>query len=349
MLAKLVESLPPEDRRLFRRIFRLEVAVGRLKLPKPLEGWVKERFGSLGRVQRQRIVKVVNKVTFEGAFFNELRSLRPVEAGKPVSKEVFMEREDCAFCRPLEMTPEDVFGRVKGPYCVSASNIAKYDRWHGIIVFSEHNPLRLGEKRLEAWLNQAFQWFKRVAKADGRAVYPFLLWNCLWRSGASMVHGHMQMVAGRTPYPKVEALWRQAKRYEARYKSNYFEDLYQVHRSLGLGFQHKAFRVLAYLTPVKEREVFIYSWKPKGLARVLNKVLQVYGKLGVESFNFSLALPPLRRVKGWEEFPYLARLVDRGKLEEKTSDIGGMELYAASIVSSDPFQLAEKLKAAFKG
>jgi len=37
--------------------------------------------------------------------------------------------------------------------------------------------------------------------------------------------------------------------------------------------------------------------------------------------------------------------VDRGNVETKTADIGGMELYAGtSVVSSDPFVLMEKLK-----
>ena len=57
-----------------------------------------------------------------------------------------------------------------------------------------------------------------------------------------------------------------------------------------------------------------------------------------------MALPPLiADGNDWRRFPPHARLVDRGDPANKTSDIGGMELYAASVVAADPFLLAEAL------
>jgi hypothetical protein len=41
----------------------------------------------------------------------------------------------------------------------------------------------------------------------------------------------------------------------------------------------------------------------------------------------------------------VVRLVQRSGSGGATSDIGGMELFAASIVSHDPFELAEALAA----
>jgi len=38
---------------------------------------------------------------------------------------------------------------------------------------------------------------------------------------------------------------------------------------------------------------------------------------------------------------HIIRLVDRGSLEDRNSDIGAMELYAASVIASDPFKLAQ--------
>ena len=46
----------------------------------------------------------------------------------------------------------------------------------------------------------------------------------------------------------------------------------------------------------------------------------------------------------WRRFPPIARLVDRGDPANKTSDIGAMELYAASVIATDPFRLAEALR-----
>ena len=39
---------------------------------------------------------------------------------------------------------------------------------------------------------------------------------------------------------------------------------------------------------------------------------------------------------GWEGFPVVIRMVDRGSLSSRTSDIGGMEMFAESVVASDP-------------
>ena len=344
-LKSLVEALPGGERRLFRRIFQVEEVWGRLRIPEPLKPWVEERFESLSLVENQRILKVVNRVTLEGAFFNELRGRRPVErATVKVSLEA---SEDCFFCKPESFTAEDVFGRLHGRYGLTAANLTKYDGWHSLIIFAEHNPLKYGREEILDYLNLAVEWFRRVRREDSNAVFPFLLWNCLWRSGASQIHGHLQVAMSRKAYPKVEYLRRCAAWYKAKYRSNYFEDLFRIHEALGLAFKHGDVGVMASLTPVKEREVVLLANKAGlKLFEAVFKVLEAYRRLGVSTFNLSMALPPMAGVRGWEGFPVLTRLVDRGSLEERTSDMGGMELYAASIVSSDPFQLAENLKKA---
>jgi hypothetical protein len=40
----------------------------------------------------------------------------------------------------------------------------------------------------------------------------------------------------------------------------------------------------------------------------------------------------------------MVRIVDRGDPLSRTVDFGGMELYAASVVSSDPLRLARTLE-----
>ena len=40
----------------------------------------------------------------------------------------------------------------------------------------------------------------------------------------------------------------------------------------------------------------------------------------------------------------MIRIVDRGDPATRTNDIGAMELYAASVVSSDPLKLAQTLQ-----
>jgi hypothetical protein len=84
---------------------------------------------------------------------------------------------------------------------------------------------------------------------------------------------------------------------------------------------------------------------------VLYAVLDCYrGRLAVRSFNLALFGPPLAATEDdWQRFPLVARLVQRGGSGGAASDIGAMELFAASVVSHDPFELAEALAASLEG
>ena len=56
-------------------------------------------------------------------------------------------------------------------------------------------------------------------------------------------------------------------------------------------------------------------------------------------------MPPLAPVaEDWSGFPRVVRIVDRGEATNKTADVGAMELYASSVVSSDPFRVAAALR-----
>ena len=79
------------------------------------------------------------------------------------------------------------------------------------------------------------------------------------------------------------------------------------------------------------------------LAETIYEVLACFrDRMGVESFNVALFAPPLgEEVEHWTTYPTVARIVDRGSPAIHTCDIGGMELYGASVISSDPFEVTE--------
>jgi hypothetical protein len=107
--------------------------------------------------------------------------------------------------------------------------------------------------------------------------------------------------------------------------------------------------VFASLTPVKEREVIVVGRPGEDestLAAGIARTVSAYRTLGVVAHNMALYLPPLAPDgEDWRRFPPIARLVDRGDPANKTTDIGAMELYAASVISSDPFRVADALRA----
>lgn len=351
-LEEAVASLPGEARAAAERILSISTTTGRLDAPPEMHEWIRKLFGSVDAVREQRIVRVNNLITFEGALFNELRAMRPIEVkGGEEARATIASSANDPFCHPETGTPSDSFGRITGGASVTASNIAKYDGYHGVLVFKEHDPLApLSADTLRDHLATARRWALAALESDGAARYYFLLWNCLWRAGGSIVHGHMQMTASRgMHYPKVELLRRQAIDYATRHGRDYFDDLWLVHDALGLGATAGSARLFASLAPIKEREVVILG-RPgadeSALADAIARAVAAYRSAGVVSYNMALYVPPLSPDgEDWRRFPPLARLVDRGDTANRTSDIGAMELYAASVIASDPFRVAEALRA----
>ncbi|MBI4296935.1 MAG: hypothetical protein HY676_00200 [Chloroflexi bacterium] len=348
-LPRLVGALPPQEKELFHRLFHLQAVTGYLQPTPDMEELVRENFGSVQAVKEQKIIKILNKVTLEGTLFNKLRASRPVSARERLGALAQIIDDSIRIVEPLDnplaKTPEDTFGRVRGRYCLSAANIAKYDGLHAMIVIEgEHNPLVVSWKHFDDMLDVAWRWLAAAHKADSSARYPFFLWNCLWRAGATLIHTHSQVMLGRGQhYAKVEAQRLAALAYKKEHGSDYFQDLYRVHQALGLAFERDGCQLLIYLTPIKEKEVIILTPEMgRGFKQLVFDALTCYRQsLRAVSFNLAIFGPPLAPTpESWEGFPMVARLVDRGDLTSRASDIGTMELYAQSVVASDPFQVA---------
>lgn len=349
-LDTLIQDLPPEKRALFDRIFLVRATNGEIRPPKAMHSWIAENFGSLEAATSQRIVRVVNLVTMEDALFNRLRARRPIELKERlgVVADLMNSKVPEPFADPLNKTPEDEFGRVEGKCCVTGANIAKYDGWHGLVILRESNPLRVSREQFGDMLDTGRTWAEKAHALDPEAKYYFFLWNCLWRAGASLVHAHAQVVLGKgMHYARIEALRRAALAYREKYGSNYFDDLYSVHESLDLAFEHQGVRIISYLTPVKEKEIIILARAhDEDFKDAIYLALRVFRDvLNAITFNLAVALPPLDETpESWDGFPVMARLVDRGDATSRSSDIGTMELYAANVISSDPFRVAHALK-----
>lgn len=355
-LGNLVESLSKEDKELFQRLFHLNIANGSLSPPETMRSWITQQFGSEEAVTQQKIIKVTNLVTFEGALFNPLRSSRPIAIEERLRIEAqiidALKKED--FLRyPEKNTPADVFGRIEGKYCVSASNVAKYDGLHGLIIFKDYNPLHFTRHRVIDYLETGWRWAEAAREVFPDAKYYLFVWNSLRRAGASLLHGHAQVtLATKMHYAKIEGLRRAIFRYRQEYGSDYFADLYQVHRALGCAIEKEGVKILAYLTPVKEKEVVFWGEKfDLAFKEMVYEVLAcLRDKMHVTAFNFVLIPPPLAKTEEeWEGFPVLARVVDRGDPKMTSCDIGTMELYAANVISSDPLEVARLLREGIEG
>jgi hypothetical protein len=361
------KMIDEESFHIFKRIYHVSEDTGLFRVPETFRGKLREYFGHrdeggrllesedevINRIGKQKIIKTFNKWTGEGALFNSLRAERP----GMTEKDVLMERErfkqlidksseNCDFCQPEKYTPEDVFGRVKGKFSVTVANIAKYDAYSSLVIFRRHNPIDFNLAEFSDYIETGFSWFRKVYQHDKSFKYPFFIWNCLPRAGASQIHGHAQVLMARDqPYARVEFLRNVSGEYKKITGADYFQDLYLAHKFLGLSYKNGDTCLFANITPVKEKEMVILSRKsPREsgeFKKVIFNVLRcLIGVLGVYSFNLSISCP----VMGGEDFPYLVRIVDRGSIFKSTADMGGMELYGSSVVADDPYRIIRSVK-----
>jgi hypothetical protein len=263
------------------------------------------------------------------------------------------------FCDPERRTPADIFGRVRGRHSLTAANVAPADAWHGLVIFNEHDPLVVDGERLADALAVARAWAARAHATDPQARHLFVLWNCLWRAGASRTHGHLQVLLGRSMAQARVELWHAAvRRYARETGRDYFADLTAAHLALGLGQRRGPIVVFASLTPIKEREVVFLApgqlWADAGtvdseadtealLVSALADVVALYRQQGALALNLAISGPPLGGAADWEGFPTIARLVDRGDPLSPVADMAAMEFFGSSVVATDPFALARAL------
>jgi hypothetical protein len=361
-LPRLVEAMAPDGRQRAQTLFDISVVEGLTDPPPELHDWLERHFGSVESVRQQQIVRVTNRWSLEGALFSPLRGRRPHDAGsvRDVAREV-QETVGDEFCHPETGTPADTWGRVRGRRSITGANAAKYDGRHGVVIFDHHDPLAFDAESVADMFTVGREWAERGRAEDPEAWAYLLIWNCGPRAGGSIVHGHAQALLGRKAhYPHVERLRRDAMAYAAATGGSYLADLVSVHRELGLVVaEADGVAVVASITPVKERELFIVGQpgmderEPAFAAVVARTAVAYRDAAGVRALNLALHRPPLDSTvaaePGWRELPPLVRLVDRGDPSSRSSDIGAMELYAASVVGGDPFQLTSDLRGELGG
>ena len=315
--------------------------------PASLEPWLLDTFGSVDAVRHQRLVRVTNLATLESAVFATLRSRRPVDGDqrpRDLAAEIAATSGD-PFCHPEHQTPEDTFGRVRGARMLTGANAALADAHHAVLVFDHHDPLALDAGLVRDLLETGRAWADRARAEDPAADRYLLIWNCLWRAGGSIIHGHAQALLGRgRHHAAIDRFLRDAHWYRERHGADLVADLVAVHRDLDLARDLAGgVTVVAHLTPVKERELLVIGRpgmdeRDPAFADATWRALSAYvDRLGVRSFNLALWRSPLGdRADG---MPPMVRIVDRGDPMSRPSDIGAMELYGTPIVGSDPYEV----------
>lgn len=336
------------------RLLDVHAIEGDTNPPSELHGWLTATFGSVDAVRHQSLLRVTNLATLDATIFAPLRARRPIDgpAHGDLAAEIAATEGD-PFCEPMTGTPADPFGRVRGQRMITGANAALADAHHAVLVFDEHDPLAFDAPLVRDVFTTGHAWADRARDADPAAGNYLLIWNCLWRAGGSIVHGHAQALLGTDRHhARIERFRRDIGEFHERYADDLVEDLVGVHDDLGLAETRDGVTTIAHLTPAKERELLVVG--PPGsderdpaFADAVSRALIAYrDRLGVRSFNLALWRAPLGSdaPAGWERFPTMVRIVDRGDPFSRPSDIGAMELYGTPIVGHDPYDVIAAIR-----
>jgi hypothetical protein len=218
----------------------------------------------------QQVVAIQNLVTSDLTWWNPARKTKPQNfkaggtsggihdptGGGGAAK--------CDFCGWKHLTAEDTFGRIEGPYAVSASNLFKYAApYQGVVLFKHHDPLHFNLHMLCDLLNVADGWFQKAIfaareekrktntadeeQAELEKLHPILVWNCLGRAGASQFHGHAQVMVSGAPFPAMKRESEAILQYKIQQNkqkdgdvgggaavADYYTDLVEAHGVVGL-------------------------------------------------------------------------------------------------------------------
>lgn len=346
-LPERIARLTGEARERADRLLEAVLIEGSTLPPPSLEPWLAATFGSVDAVRHQRLLRLTNLATLESAVFAALRARRPVDGGRhprDLPAEIAATEGD-PFCDPEHQTPAETFGRIQGARMMTGANAALADAHHAVLVFDHHDPLALDAGLVRDLLGTGRAWADRAREDDPTADRYLLIWNCLWRAGGSIIHGHAQALLGRgRHHAALDRFLRDAASYRDAHGADLLADLVAVHRDLGLGRElDDGVTVLAHLTPVKERELLVIGRSgmderdPAFTGAVWRALAAYRDRLGVRSFNLALWRSSL--AGGSEEVPPMVRIVDRGDPLSRPSDIGAMELYGTPIVGSDPYEV----------
>ncbi|MEW5307702.1 MAG: hypothetical protein WDW36_010080 [Sanguina aurantia] len=143
-------------------------------------------------------------------------------------------------------------------------------------------------------------------------LWPFFLWNCNARAGASQAHGHAQLIMSAVPLPAQVRQDQAVAAYNANNSSHsssrvgggalpshtrcYYSDLLSAHEAAGLlevqeGEGGDRAWALPSLAPVKDMEVLILGsgMASPAFVTLLHRTLRaLIDRLGVDSFNVGL-------------------------------------------------------------
>uniref|UniRef100_T1J0G1 HIT domain-containing protein n=1 Tax=Strigamia maritima TaxID=126957 RepID=T1J0G1_STRMM len=336
----------------FFHVYNVFFRAGAIKIPPQfvpkVSKWLNNDENLLKELKNQHVIHILNKQTKEYSAFSPLRSKRPQSTSNnslQYAETIIQETSvNCDFCNYETQTSEDIFGRIKTNFCVSAANTFKVDRWHSLIIPFKHNPLELSEEETMDIFNAALLWFNKVNSLEAEFKYPWILWDSMPHAGASQVHPHVHVGLSVDSYVMYENTRSAAQKHFQLFGTNYFTDLIRIHHALGLAVDLGKATAIAQLTSKKDTEITIISSEVGvDFTRMIYYVIRTYYDMGLYGFS-SMTVFPIMGMNEKGSLPAIIRIATRGDVSSIRSEISSFELFQFSNINVDPYTVIEKLR-----
>lgn len=83
--------------------------------------------------------------------------------------------------------------RIRTGHSYSAANLFPFDENHELFLPRKHDLLKLSYLEFKDLLSLPEKWFNQLHSKDKYLNYPVVLWDFLFKAGASQVHPHCKL------------------------------------------------------------------------------------------------------------------------------------------------------------
>ena len=310
-------------------------------------------------VEDQYTIFVRDKYLGHEVIFNPLRSRRTAPINGPDPAELIEQERaltGCRWCDPGGWMEKgmwaDEFGEVwsdDGRF-VARANWARMAPVSGMVIGDEntHNLLRLSREDFLSMFRLAEDYIRKALGVRPRARFFIVFLNGGPKSAGSVAHSHLQIVG-----KEGERHFGYAENILASCPADYWERVQSAHRDVGLALTDGRCAGWVNLAPVKEKDITVVAPTLHDGALMIYNLLQTLIGRGTSNYSLAVILSPEyitvsvdKRFSKWP--PVLVRWVDRGDSRSRHSDVGSMELFASTVVATDPFVVAGWIRESIK-
>lgn len=369
-LPDLVEQLPPDRKEVFGRFYRLQMTSAPMvyaseDAKKHVAGLFKT---SEENVSERRVLRITNFALKETSLWSLTRAGRPIRATQDGDQMKAIHdaspTHDCDMCHSKERAPHEPYDEPESELTATCANAGPYESQHEMAVPKDvHRPLDLTIVHWKDMFRTGNQSLLEAYRHHPQAKFPGAVMNGYPRAGSSVLHPHYQtFLAEGEPYEKVDQLRESLVNYRDKHSYPLLDEMVYGLEELGLVHRIGSARIIFNLSPTKEKEVLIYTktvddrgnhlveydFMPNDdFAEAVGSIHEFYrDELGATSFNIAVYMPPLAPdyERSWIDFTAFGRVLERGSEKSRVADFGGMEIYFASVVSSDPLVLSRSFR-----